>query len=284
MTKKNIAWITDSTAFITDDLKNNPDVYVMPLEIVFGEEAFEDGVNLNTDQLYQRINSEKEVPTTSQPSVGKFVELFEKLKLEYDQAIAVHVSGKISGTISSCKIAADIAEFNVEIIDSKSMSYAITTLIHKGMEFAKNSISFENITKKLQQETKNSENYILLGSLEQFYKGGRMSGTQYLLGSILHIKPIIHINTDGEFKVFEKVRSEAKAIKRLLELFHQSYENNTIRQLQIMHGNIYSKAVDLKQEVLSKFPSLDVFIGEISSTIGVHAGEGTLALIWHKEK
>lgn len=284
MAKKNIAWITDSTAFITEDLKNNPDVYVMPLEIIFGEESFEDGIDLNTDQLYDRINNLKEVPTTSQPSVGKFVELFEKLKLEYDQAIAVHISSKLSGTISSCKTAADITKFKVGIVDSKCMSYAITTLIYKGMAFAKEKISFDNITKRLQEETKNVENYILLGSLEQFYKGGRMSGTQYLLGSILGIKPIIHINTDGEFKVFEKVRSEAKAVKRLIELFQQSYESNTVNQLQIMHGNIYNKAVSLKNDMLAKIPNLDIIIGEISSTIGVHAGEGTLAIIWHKEK
>lgn len=282
--KKEIAWITDSTAFITEELKNNPDVYVLPLQINFGKESFEDGVDLNTDQLYERINNLKEVPTTSQPSVGKFVELFEKLKSKYDKAIAVHISSELSGTIASCKAAAEIAEFEVGIVDSKSMSYAITTLINKGMEFAKKKMSFENIRAKLQDEAQNSENYILLGSLDQFYKGGRMSGTQYLLGSLLQIKPIIQIATDGKFHVFEKVRSDARAVRRMIELFSESYNTHKINQLQIMHGNIHAKALELKEEVLKLIPNLDIFIGEISSTIGVHAGEGTLAMIWHKEK
>lgn len=284
MTKKEIAWITDSTAYITEELRNNPDVYVIPLGIVFEDGVFEDGIDLTTEELYQRINTEKEVPKTSQPSVGRFVELFEKLKQEYNHAIAVHISGKLSGTISSCKTAVDISNYHVEIVDSKCMSYAITTLIHKGMEFAKQGINFKDIAKKLRQETEKSENYILLGSLEQFYKGGRMSGTQYLLGSILNIKPIIQINTEGEFILFEKVRSEAKAIKRMLELLHESYENYKIHQIQIMHGNILNKAIELKNEIVKRFPNLDIFIGEISSTIAVHSGEGTLALIWHKEK
>lgn len=282
--KKEIAWITDSTAFITEELKNNPDVYVLPLQINFGKESFEDGVDLNTDQLYERINKLKEVPTTSQPSVGKFVELFEKLKSKYDKAIAVHISSELSGTIASCKAASEIAEFEVGIVDSKSMSYAITTLINKGMEFAKKKMSFENIRARLQDEAQNSENYILLGSLDQFYKGGRMSGTQYLLGSLLQIKPIIQIATDGKFHVFEKVRSDARAVRRMIELFSESYNTNKINQLQIMHGNIHAKALELKEEVLKLIPNLDIFIGEISSTIGVHAGEGTLAMIWHKEK
>lgn len=284
MDKKKFAWITDSTAFITEELKNNPDVYVLPLQINFGEESYEDGIDLNTDQLYKRITSEKEVPTTSQPSIGRFVELFEKLKHKYDKAIAVHISSELSGTVASCQAAANITNFEVGIVDSKSMSYAITTLINKGMEMAKKKIDFENIRAKLQEETKNSENYILLGSLEQFYKGGRMSGTQYLLGSVLKIKPIIQINTDGKFIVFDKVRSEAKAVRRMVELFHNSHENNKIHQLQIMHGNIYNKSIELKEEILKIVPNINIFIGEISSTIAVHAGEGTLAMIWHKEK
>lgn len=207
MTKKKIAWITDSTAFITDDLKQNPDLFVMPLEIIFGEEAFEDGIDLTTDELYHRIRTEKKVPKTSQPSVGKFAELFEKLKEEYDSAIAVHISSKLSGTIASCKAGAEIAEFQVEIVDSKSMSYAITSLIYKGIELAGKDLDSKEIATKLNKEAEKSENYIILGSLEQFYKGGRMSGTQYLLGNILSIKPIIQINNLGEFQLFEKVRS-----------------------------------------------------------------------------
>ena len=285
MTKKKIAWITDSTAFITKELKNNPDVYVVPLGIVFGETVYEDGVDLTTDDLYQRIRDEKEVPKTSQPSVGKFAELFESLKANYDNAIAVHISDKLSGTISSCKQATEIAQFDVEVVDSKSMSYAITTLINKGIELANKDLNYKDIADNLRQEAIKSENYILLGSLEQFYKGGRMSGTQYLLGNILHIKPIIRIDSqgDGEFKLFEKVRSEKKAIKRILDLFHESYNQYKINQIQIMHGNVITKATELKNEFLNLFPSLDVVIGEISSTIAVHAGEGTLAIIWHNE-
>ncbi|MGD9676849.1 MAG: DegV family protein [Vulcanibacillus sp.] len=284
MTKKDIAWVTDSTAFITEEFKNNPDVYVVPLRIVFGEEVFEDGIDLTTDQLYNRINNQKELPKTSQPSVGRFVELFEKLKLEYNHTIAVHISAKLSGTVASCTAAVEISQYEVEVVDSKCMSYTITTLINKGMELAKQGINFKDIAKKLRQETQNAENYMVLGNLEQFYKGGRMSGTQYLLGSILSIKPIIQINTQGEFMLFEKVRSEAKAFKRMLDLFHKSYDNYKIPQLQIMHGNVLTKATELKKEFLKFFPNLDIFIGEISSTIAVHAGEGTIALIWHNEE
>ncbi|ALC90375.1 fatty acid-binding protein DegV [Bacillus sp. FJAT-18017] len=283
MTKKKIAWITDSTVFLTEKLKANPDVFVVPLEIIFGNDAFEDGVDLDTETLYQRINSDKTVPKTSQPSSGKFAALFEKLKENYDSAIAVHISSKLSGTMSSCIAGAEMAGFPVEAVDSKSLSYAITVLIEKGIELAGDGLGVSDIATILREEADNGQNYMLLGNLDQFYKGGRMTGTQYLLGSILKIKPIIRINTNGEFELFEKVRSEKKAGARLVELFGEAHSKNHIEEVWVMHGNVPDKAKEMEAAIKSAFPRLKTFIGEISSTIAAHAGEGTLAIIWHNE-
>ncbi|WP_416151592.1 DegV family protein [Salipaludibacillus sp. HK11] len=283
MTKKKIAWVTDSTAYMTKELLEHPDVYVLPLAIIFDGQAFDDGIDLTTEELYKRIRSEKEVPKTSQPSSGKFEELYRKLKEDYDSAVAIHISSKLSGTIDSSTSGKEMAGFDVEIVDSYSMSYAITTLIQKGMVLAEQGKSAKEIQQQLQDGAKRSENYILLGSLQQFYKGGRMSGTSYLLGNILQIKPIIRITSQGEFELFQKVRSEKKAIKRMLELLANAYEKSRIDQVQIMHGNVLDKAHQLKTKVKEQFPNLDIFIGEISSSIGVHAGEGTVAMIWYND-
>lgn len=279
--KKKIAWVTDSTAYVTDELKNHPDVYVVPLGIMFGDHAFEDGIDLSTDELYERIRTNKEVPKTSQPSPGRFAELFDKLKEEYEGAIAIHVSSKLSGTLSSCKTGAEMANFHVETVDSKSMSYAITYLIQLGIQMDEKGIELKQIAETLSNEAQLSDNYILLGNLEQFYKGGRMSGTSYLLGSILKIKPIIRINRNGDFELFEKVRSEKKAVMRMLELLKESYDKYRITDIQIMHGNVLEKAEELAKEIRTVFPSLEIFIGEISSTIAAHAGEGTVAILWN---
>ncbi|OCA90656.1 fatty acid-binding protein DegV [Bacillus sp. FJAT-27225] len=283
MTKKKIAWITDSTVFLTEKLKASPDVYVVPLEIIFGNDAYEDGVDLDTETLYRRINNDKTVPKTSQPSSGKFSALFEKLKENYESAIAVHISSKLSGTMSSCIAGAEMAGFRVEAVDSKSLSYAITALIEKGMELAETGLGVTDIATILREEADNGQNYILLGNLDQFYKGGRMSGTQYLLGSILKIKPIIRINNNGEFELYEKVRSEKKASGRLVELFGEAYSENRVEEVWIMHGNVIDKAKEMEAALKAAFPGLKTFIGEISSTIAAHAGEGTVAIIWHNE-
>ncbi len=124
-----IAFITDSTAFLTEELKAHPDVYVVPIVVISEGQEYEDGIDLHSDQLYDIIRNNKEVPKTSQPSVGKFQELYENLKEKYDHAIAIHVSNKLSGTISSSTAGAEQAEFDVEVIDSLSLSYGITPLI-----------------------------------------------------------------------------------------------------------------------------------------------------------
>ncbi|ADH99914.1 DegV family protein [Salisediminibacterium selenitireducens] len=283
MSKKKIAWVTDSTAFVTKELQEHPDVHVIPLYITFGEEQFQDGVELTTDELYTRIRENKELPKTSQPPAGEFAEMYEKLKENYDEAIAVHVSSEISGTIASSTQGKDMADFPVTVVDSLSMSHAITTLIEKGLELEKTGKSASEIGEILQTEAKKSENYVLLGSLDQFYKGGRMSGTQYLIGNLLKVKPIIQINNEGKFHLFQKVRSEKKATKRLIELFKEAMDQYKIDSVQIMHGNVEHRAEEVKALVHEQFPEMKVIIGEISSTIAAHAGEGTVAMIWHNE-
>lgn len=284
MLNKKIAFVTDSTVYLTEELKNHPDVYVVPLTISFGQESFEDGLDLTTEELYHRINSFEEIPKTSQPSVGTFVELFEKLKHQgYDGALAIHITSKLSGTLSSCIQASKMAEFNVFAIDSLAMSYEITVLLNKALALNEKNLSLEELGNAILLEVPKGENYFIPGKLDQFYKGGRMSSAAYYLGSLLNIKPILHCNEVGEFAPLEKVRSEKKAFKRLLEFLSLAKEQATVDTIAIMHGNVIGKANELGSLILEKYPKTDIIYGEISSTIAAHAGEGTIAILWTNE-
>src|SRR5690606_20295896 len=217
MTKKPIAWITDSTAYIPDELKNHPDFYSIPLNIHFGEKQFIDGVDLTPVQLYENIKNATEFPKTSQPSAGEFAEQFQKIAKDYEQAIAVHVSAELSGTLASSIAGAEIAGFPITFIYSKSLSYGITGLIEKGMELQNSGRSVSEIKDQLEKMAGTLRNYIYIGQLEQLYKGGRMSGAQFFLGSLLKVKPIIQITADGKLEAIEKVRSEKKALQNLVD-------------------------------------------------------------------
>lgn len=280
--KKQIAWVTDSTAYIPADLREKHDIYVVPLEIIFTDGTYRDGIDMTPEQMYEKIENTREVPKTSQPSLGKFVELYETLKQKYDCAIAVHVSSKLSGTLNASQSAATMAEFPVEVVDSKTMSYPITHMILQGMEMAKKGTSSVEIAKSLRHVADKAESYILLGSLDQFYRGGRMNGVQFFVGNLLQIKPIIRIR-DGIFEVYEKIRTENKAIVRMLDRLDQAMQKQSIKNVQILHGNVLEKAQALKKRIKEKYHDLEVIIGPISSTIGAHAGQGTVALSWINE-
>ena len=280
MTKKPIAWITDSTAYIPDALKNHPDFYSIPLNIHFGEKQFVDGVDLTPSQLYENIKNATEFPKTSQSSAGEFAEQFKKIAEDYEQAIAVHVSAELSGTLASSMAGAEIAEFPITFIDSRSLSYGITGLIDKGIELQNEGASVPEIKEQLEKMAGTLKNFIYIGQLEQLYKGGRMNGVQFFLGSLLKVKPIIQITSDGKLEAIDKVRSEKKALQYLVDKVAEGHQKGK-GKVYLMQGNALETAEQLKALITSQVPGLSVEIGDISSTLAVHAGEGTIAMLWY---
>jgi len=281
MTKKPIAWVVDSTAFISDTLAAHPDVHVVPLTIHFGHEQYADGIELTSDQLYDRIRNADEFPKTSQPAAGEFAKLYEKISENYEAILAIHVSAKLSGTLSSSKSGAEIAEVKMECVDSLSLSTGITKLVERGLALQESGMELENIANDLRNQVKNFRNYILIGNLNQLYKGGRMSSVQFYLGSLLQVKPIIQITAEGELKALDKVRSQKKALAYLVDKAVDAFTNDGVRSIDLMQGNIPDQAEELKNLIQAKVPGLEVRIGEISSVLAVHAGEGTLAILWY---
>lgn len=278
-TKKPIAWVTDSTFYLSNKLKKHPDLYVIPLNIHFGEKQFADGIDLTSAQLYEEIRNAEEFPKTSQPSAGEFAAHFEKLAEEYEQAIAIHLSSKLSGTFASSKAGAELTDFPVTFIDSLSLSHGTTALIEKGMELFEQGMVVEEIKEQLEQIAGTVNNYILIGKLDQLYKGGRMNGVQFFLGSLLKIKPIIQLSETGKLEAIDKVRSEKKAMQYLVDKVLTGYRNGA-QKVYVIHGNIPLEAVKLQQHIQEQAPGMEIEIGEISSVLAVHGGEGTLAVLW----
>ena len=148
---------------ISEELKQHPDFFSVPLNIHFGEKQFVDGVDLTPEQLYEKLKDAEEFPKTSQPSAGEFAEQFKEIAEQYEQAIAVHVSGKMSGTLASSIAGAEIAGFPVTFIDSLSLSYGVTGLIERGMEMYDKGATVPEIEEQLEKMAGTLHNYILMG-------------------------------------------------------------------------------------------------------------------------
>jgi DegV family protein with EDD domain len=273
------AWVTDSTAYLDEKLKSHPDVYMVPLTILLDNKEYYDGIDLSAEQLFAQLKQLQNPPKTSQPSIGAFRSLYEQLEKEYDQIITILISGKLSGTVSSSRQAAQQVSIPVATIDSKILTYPLTALLKKGMEWIHEGKSSEFVKEKLEIIRDTNEAYVLVGSLEQLHRSGRLTGLQFFLGSMLNIKPIISVD-NGELLVKEKVRSEKKAIEKMEEYLRISYEKYQFNEVYILYGLHQEFAVCWETELRSKFPLLNIICCPLGATIGVHAGENTLGISW----
>mgnify|MGYP003576151999 CR=1 FL=1 len=274
------AWVTDSTAFLDEELKNHPDLYTIPLTILLDGEEFADGIDLTAAQLFARLKELKAPPKTSQPAVGVFQELYEKLSKDYDQVVAVLLSGKLSGTVSSSEQAAKLVDIPVRTFDSHILTAPMTALLKKGMELMDAGNSVESVMDHLESLKTTNETYVLIGSLEQLHRSGRMSGLQFFLGSMLNVKPIISIE-DGALNTKEKVRSDKKAKEKIFDYLKSSYEKHKFKEVYILYGLHPENANEWQEEIKKIYPDLTVVCCPLGAVIGVHAGENTLGISWH---
>ncbi|EKN69520.1 DegV family protein [Neobacillus bataviensis LMG 21833] len=273
------AWVTDSTAYLDDELQNHPDLYTIPLTVLLDGEEFSDGIDLTPNQLFERLKHLKNPPMTSQPSVGAFHSLYERLAKDYDQIITVLISGKLSGTVSSSEQAAKLVDIPVTTFDSHILTYPMSALLKKGMELLAAGHSVESVIEELELIRDTNETYVLVGSLEQLHRGGRMSGLQFFLGSMLNVKPIISI-VEGALEVKEKVRGEKKAKEKILDYFRLSYEKYQFKEVYILYGLHEEHAEEWQAELKEQFPQVRIICCPLGAVIGVHAGENTLGISW----
>ena len=279
MTLVRTAWVTDSTAYLDNELRNHPDLYTIPLTVLLDGVEYSDGIDLTPKELFGRLKELKNPPLTSQPSVGSFQSLFEQLSNEYDQIVTVLISGKLSGTVSSSKQAASLVGIPVTIFDSHILTYPMSALIKKGMELVKAGQSIESMIEKLEQIRDTCETYVLVGSLEQLHRGGRMTGLQFFLGSMLKVKPIISIN-DGALSVKEKVRGEKKAKEKIFDYFRLAYEQNQFKEVYLLYGLHDEQAKAWQLELQEEYPEVKIIKCPLGAVIGVHAGENTIGISW----
>ncbi len=144
-----------------------------------------------------------------------------------------------------------------------------------------NGSTVPEIKEELEKMVGKCKNFILIGKLDQLYKGGRMSAAQFYLGSLLKVKPIVQISSEGELKAIDKVRSEKRALQYLVDKVADAHRAG-VTKIYLMQGNVPEQAEHLKNLINDQVPEIEVEIGVISSVLAVHAGEGTIAALWYE--
>jgi DegV family protein with EDD domain len=275
-----IAIVTDSTAYIPKELREQLDIHMIPLNVIFGHEAYQEEVELTVDQFYEEVKAREDLPTTSQPAVGLFVELFEKLAQEYDAVISIHLSSGISGTYQGAVTAGQMVEgiqvypFDSEISCMIQGFYALEAAV-----LAKQGKSPEDIMAHLDKIKSRSDAYFMVDDLSHLQRGGRLSSAQAIIGSLLQVKPLLHFE-NKKIVPFEKIRTRKKALKRIVELFDEVASKGEPLKACVIHGNREVEALAFKQELEKKYPHVEFYLSYFGPVIGTHLGEGAMGLGW----
>ena len=280
--KERIAWVTDSTGFLDEDLKRRDDIFTVPMVVIIDGEEYEDGVTISTDELYSRMGKGAESVTTSQPSAGTFAALYKRLSARFDRIISVHVSGKLSGTVASSRQAADLVDIPVDIFDSEMISFPMILIMKKLIKEIEGGATVAEAFRRAGKYRDSQETYVLIGSLEQLHKSGRLSGLSYIIGSMLKIKPVISI-TDGMLETKTKARSEQKAEKTIFSRFESAYKTHSMQECCILYGSEPSQAEGWKRLVKLAAPDIRIHAYPLGSAIGVHTGPETIGISWFNE-
>ncbi len=215
-----VALVTDSTAYIPDDLLKKYEITVAPQVLIWGEETFRDGVDIQPDEFYSRLEKSKVMPTTSQVSMVDMKNIFEKLVNEGHDVLGIFVSDKLSGTMDSArqavKMLPGMAE-KISILDSTSVAMGMGFHVLAAARASQGGESLEECRKLAEEARKHTGVFFTVETLEFLRRGGRIGGAAALLGTMLNVKPVLELR-EGRIEPIEKVRTKRKATERMLEL------------------------------------------------------------------
>lgn len=274
-----LAVITDSSAYLPEELLENENLFVLDIPVVINGLTYIEGKNLTASEFYQKMKATDVLPTTSQPSVAELEDILSILDgKDYTHVLGLFLSSGISGFYQNIQYLKDeFSNLTIAFPDSKITSAPLGLLVENALKWASEGESFELILNKVNQQIEKTTAFIIVEDLNHLVKGGRLSNGAAILGNLLSIKPILYFNEKGIIEVFEKVRTEKKAIKRLIELVKER-TNDGKYQLTIIQGNAPDKAKELQELLVENGISDNLPIATFGSVIGTHLGEGSIAL------
>lgn len=274
------AIITDSSAALSDDIKNADHLKVLSIPIMFGTDTFVEGVNLTIEEFFEKMAASDQLPTTSQPSLADLTAAIDALiEAGYTQIIGLFLSSGISGFSQNIQyLVGDYSTIRLAFPDTKITSAPLGVMVRQALAWGEAEVDFEEILTRLSIMIDKTQAYIMVDDLNHLVKGGRLTNGAAIIGNLLKIKPILHFSKQGTIDVYEKIRSEKKAVKRLTEILSTIKETDATIDYTyaIIHANAPEKAADLIA-LLMKNGITNVDIYTFGSVIATHLGEGAVA-------
>lgn len=268
--------VTDTTCDMPADWYSRYQITTIPVNIQFGLESFQEGVSITQDAFYRRIDTESVLPTTSQPSVGEFIELYESLAADGSEILSIHLTSKLSGTWQSAYMAAKQLQgkIKVSVVDSLTGSPGLGFMVREAAQLIEADWPVQAIVPHLEARRSQINVYIMLKDLRYARMSGRVGRLREILASLLDIKPIVGVE-EGSLIPMDRVRSQKKGFERML-MMAQAEIGDVPVHVGMVHALARAKATDLLTQLENHLNCRDTFVTDIALSLAVHFGPGTV--------
>lgn len=280
--------VTDSTCDLPEELIAKYRISIVPINIQFGQETYLERINLDDATFYRMVDNLKMIPTTSQPSLGQYQEVYRRLAAEpdTDAILSIHITSKLSGTYDNAVVAARQMppQPPIVVFDSLSGSMGLGFIVLEAAEMAAQGASLEEIIKRLEAVRERMHVFFTPEDLRYARMSGRVGLSRMLLVSALNIKLLLTV-TEGKLSLFSRVRGRPKALQTLVESLLKRLANQTGKataKIAVIHAQAPQAAEQVRQALLAHLPNAQVFIRDLSLGIAVHFGPGTVGVVGYK--
>jgi len=275
-----IAIVTDSTAYLPLDLVEKYEISVAPQVVIWGDKTYEDGVDIQPSEFYERLKTASVMPSTSQATIASFEKIFRHLLEEEHEILAILISDVLSGTINSAVQARELfPHAPIEIVDSKSVAMALGFQVLTVAKAVQEGASMAECVQLAQKASQHTGVIFAVDTLEFLHRGGRIGGGKRFLGTALKIKPILELK-DGRIEPVEQVRTRKKSLLRLVEILEERVAGKSPVRLATLHANAYEDAKVILSLANERLNSVENIFSEVSPAVGTHAGPGTVGLAY----
>lgn len=274
-----LAVITDSSAYFKPEVLEKESLFILDIPVFIDGKTYVEGKNLTAEEFYQKMALSAELPKTSQPSIAELEDLLSTLSGNgYTHVLGLFLSSGISGFYQNIQFLKDeFPQLEIAFPDSKITSAPLGIMVQSALNWAEAGLDFNEILRRINVQIDGTSAFIMVDDLNHLVKGGRLSNGAAILGNLLSIKPILYFNHHGVIGVFEKIRTEKKATKRLIELVEERTSSGKY-EIIVIHANAVDKAETLRQSLLESNISAEISLATFGSVIGTHLGEGSIAL------
>ncbi len=281
MTKQQVAIIVDSTAYLPQNIIEKHNMHIIPLNLLWSGQSYRDNVDITADDFYKKLQTAKEMPTTSQPSPGDFHELFEKVAETAESIVCLTISQPLSGTYASAVAARNMMDgFPIEIVDSRSAVMGLGFQAMVAAEAADAGATYKEAAEAARAIIPAVRVNFVVDTLEFLHRGGRIGGASRYIGTMLSIKPILTLE-NGKIEPLDKVRTKKKAIAKLLDMTEADLKGKTNFRIAVQNAATPEEGNQIAEEVKKRFGLENVIQSDISPVIGAHTGPGAVATIYY---